>query len=221
MARKGRAILLVYTDLIDPKYDEEFNAWYDTQHLPDLLALPGFLDAARYVAVKGGPRYLAAYEIESVDAVLTPEYKDRPLPPWDRRMSPRVVGKNFTRIVGEQIYPDAPEHVDRGMAPVLQIGRMSVPDDVDAEWNAWYNGEYIPGYRKVTGVIYARRFRVVEGEVRYTTVYEFEHEKVPESAEWQHQRARSSPKTPRMSDAMAMAAGSPGVYKRLDPQGAA
>jgi hypothetical protein len=25
---------------------------------------------------------------------------------------------------------------------VLQIGRMSVPAEVDAEWNAWYSGEW-------------------------------------------------------------------------------
>ncbi len=30
MAKKGRAIFLVYTDLVDPKDDEEFNAWYNT-----------------------------------------------------------------------------------------------------------------------------------------------------------------------------------------------
>jgi len=217
MAKKGPAIFLVYTDLVDPKDDEEFNAWYNTQHLPDLLALPGFLDAARYVATKGGPRYLAVYEIESVDALQRPELKDRSIGPWERRMSPRVVGKNLTRIVGQQIYPDVPEQTDRGMAPCLQIGRMSVSDSVDAEWNAWYNGEYIPGYRKVPGVIYARRFRVFEGEVGYTTVYELEHEQVPESAEWQYQRASSSPNTPRMSEAMTMAAGSPGVYRCIYP----
>ena len=217
MAKKGRSIFLVYTDLVDSKYDEEFNAWYDTQHLPQLLERPGFLDAARYVAVKGGPQYLAAYELETVDAVRTPQFLNRPIPPWDRRMSPRVIGRNFTRIVGEQIFPEAVEQADRGMAPVLQIGRMSVPDDIDAEWNAWYNGEYIPGYRKVPGVIYARRFRVVEGEVRYTTVYEFQDEQVPDSAAWNHQREHSSPKSGRMREVMTMAAGSPGVYRRIHP----
>jgi hypothetical protein len=54
MANKGRAIYLVYTDLVDDKYDEPFNAWYDTRHLPQLKTIPGILDAARYVAVKGG-----------------------------------------------------------------------------------------------------------------------------------------------------------------------
>src|SRR3954464_5021364 len=106
MAKKGGAILLVYTDLADEKYDEEFNAWYDTQHLPQLMELPGFLDAARYVAVKGGPKYLAAYELASAEAGKTPEFLNRPIPPWDRRMSPRVIGKNFTRVLGEQIFPD-------------------------------------------------------------------------------------------------------------------
>jgi hypothetical protein len=74
-----------------------------------------------------------------------------------------VIGKNLTRIVGEQIYPDGVEMPERGMAPVLQIGRISVPAEIDAEWNAWYSGEYVPGYRKVPGVIYARRYRVLEG----------------------------------------------------------
>jgi hypothetical protein len=217
MAKKGGAILLVYTDLIDEKYDEEFNAWYDTQHLPQLLGLPGVLDAARYVAVKGGPKYLAAYEVESVDTVLGPAWANRPIPPWDNRMSPRVIGKNFTRILGTQIFPDGVEHGDRGMAPALQIGRMSIPEGLDDEWNAWYNGEYIPGYRTVPGVIYARRYKVVDGNVRYTTVYEFESTEVPDTSEWNHQREHSSPKSGPMRDAMTMAAGSPGVYRKMTP----
>lgn len=217
MARKGQAIFLVYTDLSDPKYEEEFNAWYNTEHLPELLALPGVFDAARYVATKGGPKYLAAYELASVDAMQTPEFTNRPRTPWGQRVSPTAIGKNRTRIVGQQIFPGGLEKPDRGMAPALQIGRMSVPESVDAEWNAWYNGEYIPGYRKVQGVMYARRFRVVEGEARYTTVYEFEHDKVSESAEWNHQRENSSPNSGRMRGVMTMAAGSPGVYRRIYP----
>ncbi len=215
MAKKGRAIYLVYTDLIDDKYDEEFNAWYSTQHLPQLSAIPGILDAARYVALKGGPKYLAVYELESADVIHSDAFVNRPRNAWDQQMSPRVIGKNLTSILGEQIFPAGVENAERGMAPVLQIGRMSVPDDIDAEWNGWYNGEYIPGYRTVPGVIYARRYRVLEGEVRYTTVYEFESETVPESSAWNYQREHSSPKSATMRDVMTMATGSPGVYSRL------
>ena len=96
--------------------------------------------------------------------------RPRPLPTGlgrrGERVSPSVIGTNLTRIVGEQIYPDGIEMPERGMAPVLQIGRMSVPAEVEAEWNAWYNNEYIPGYRKVPGVIYARLLSGARGHQR-------------------------------------------------------
>jgi hypothetical protein len=63
--------------------------------------------------------------------------------------------------------------------------------------------------------VYARRYRVLEGEVRYTTVYEFESEAVPESDAWNYQREHSSPGSGAMRDAMTMATGSPGVYRRI------
>jgi hypothetical protein len=192
MAKKARGIFLVYTD-IDPIHDDEFNAWYNTEHLPELLSLPGFLDAARYVAYKGVPRYLAVYELESAEALKTAEFQK-----W--RANP------------------SPWSPDRGMAPALQIGRMSVPESADQEWNEWYNGEYIPGYRMVPGVIYARRYRIVDGESRYTTMYEFENEKVSETTEWNKQREGSSPRSGRMRDVMTHLAGSPGVYRRIYPQ---
>jgi len=215
MANKGNGIFLVFTD-IDPKHEEEFDAWYNTEHLPDLLKLPGFLSAARYVAVKSGPRHLAAYELANADALKSPEfqrYRANPSP-WSRRMSPTVIGKNFTRVLGTQIFPAALEMADRAWAPALQIGRMSVPDQIDREWNEWYSGEYVPGYRKVPGVIYARRYRVSDGESRYATVYEFEHEKVSETPEWHRQREGSSPRSGRMRDAMTHAPGSPGGYRK-------
>ncbi len=218
MAKKGNGIFLVYTE-IDPKFEEEFNAWYNTEHLPELLSLPGFLDAARYVAYKGGPKYLAVYELANADALKSAEFqKWRANPsPWSRRISPSVIGKNLTRVIGQQIFPTSLEMPDRGMALALQIGRMSVPDSADKDWNEWYNGEYIPGYRQVPGVIYARRFRAVEGESRYATVYEFAQEKVSETTEWNKQREGSSPRSGRMREVMTHGQGSPGVYRRIYP----
>lgn len=218
MAKKGEGLFLVYTDLIDPKHEKEFNAWYNTEHLPELLTLPGFLDAARYVATRGGPKYLAAYELTSPEALQSPEFSKRKRTPWETRMSPRVTGKNVTRIVGRQIFPSMIENADRGMAPAFQIGRMSVAESADAEWNEWYNTEYIPGYLKVPGVIDARRYRAIDDERSFATVYELVNDKVSESADWSHQREHSSPRSGRMRALMTMAAGSPGVYRRIFPQ---
>lgn len=59
---------------IDPALDEAFNAWYDTVHIPDILACPGWLSATRHRCLEGGPRYAAIYEITGPEAYDTPEF---------------------------------------------------------------------------------------------------------------------------------------------------
>ena len=70
--RKGSVISVVFAD-VDPEMDDEWNRWYNEEHIPDLLKMPGYLDAARYEAVRGSPRYLAIYEHEDFGVFSTPE----------------------------------------------------------------------------------------------------------------------------------------------------
>jgi len=57
MARKGQGILLVYTDLIEPKYEEEFNAWYNSEYIPGYRKVPGVIYARRFCVVEGEVHY--------------------------------------------------------------------------------------------------------------------------------------------------------------------
>ncbi len=46
--------------------EEEFNIWYETVHLAEVLTLPGFVSAQRFQLLSdpaGGTKYLAVYEI--------------------------------------------------------------------------------------------------------------------------------------------------------------
>jgi len=97
------------------------------------------------------------------------------------------------------------------MAPALQIGRMDVPSEIDRDFNTWYNTIYVPNYEKVPGVIRGRRYRAVVGTPTYLTLYEFDHAKVSESAEWAAQRD-IAPETHRIRPHMRHAPGSPGVW---------
>ena len=99
MAKKSKGIFLVYVD-IDAKHDKEFNDWYNTEHLPELLAVPGILSAARYKAVKSGPKYLAFYELENAGVMGTPGFTNRPRTSWGQRVSPSVIGSNNVVMIG-------------------------------------------------------------------------------------------------------------------------
>ncbi len=69
-----RWLLTVESNCADPSKEKEFNKWYDTVHLPDLLETPGFVRAMRYENTnpsEGQGKFLAMYEIESDDMAQT------------------------------------------------------------------------------------------------------------------------------------------------------
>lgn len=47
-------VLLVLNDVVEG-FEEEFNRWYQQQHVPERLGVPGFNTARRYRAVERGP----------------------------------------------------------------------------------------------------------------------------------------------------------------------
>lgn len=63
---------VVMTNAVEGQ-DEEFNAWYDEVHIPDVLQVPGFVAAQRFrlaamnPAQNFGHRYLSLYEVETDD----------------------------------------------------------------------------------------------------------------------------------------------------------
>jgi hypothetical protein len=59
--------------------EEEFNPWYDTEHLAERLAITGFRSAQRWVASCAPPegKCLATYELESLEILKSPEYLPR------------------------------------------------------------------------------------------------------------------------------------------------
>jgi antibiotic biosynthesis monooxygenase (ABM) superfamily enzyme len=212
--KKGTALLIVSADIPADK-EADFNAWYNEEHLPELLGFPGFLNAARYEAVKSGPKHLACYELESAAALESDAFKNRSKTDWGKRVSPSNIGSNYIQNVYEMIRPAAPtpEIAQADMAPVLQIGRMAIPPEHEDEWNQWYNNIYTTNYEKVPGCIRARRWKAVRGEPQYAVVYELEHEKVSESAEWLKQRD-IDPSNEGMRSLMQHAPGSPGIWKK-------
>ena len=69
----ARGKLIVLNEPASPEVEEEYNAWYDGDHLPQILAnVPTITGAKRYriapgqhSAIPGAPRYLSIYDIEA------------------------------------------------------------------------------------------------------------------------------------------------------------
>jgi hypothetical protein len=101
MAQKG---FLLVTMQPPPALEEEFNAWYDTEHIPERCAVPGFVTGLRFVCIDGHPRYLAMYDLESHDVLSSPGYLKvgyDNATPWTKRVTSRV---KVWRSSGHQVY---------------------------------------------------------------------------------------------------------------------
>jgi len=170
-----------------PAMEEEFNAWYDTEHLPERLAITGFRSARRWVApdaIPGSGKYLATYELDSPQALDTPEYLAHVgdhFTPWSKRCLSRCV--LFRRWACSQIQPGEASPDPAARALFLACG--DVPAEHEAEFNNWYDKEHLPLLRAVPGVLGARRFFDPKGAPRYVALYELADAAVSESAQWQ------------------------------------
>lgn len=76
----GDYLYLVQMDVPNDKEDA-FNRIYDTQHVPNLLNLPGLSACTRYklesTDQEGMAQYLALYEMDSPDLPETAEWKEQ------------------------------------------------------------------------------------------------------------------------------------------------
>jgi hypothetical protein len=150
MSRRG--LLLTMTE--PPAcMEEEFNAWYDTEHLPERLSIPGFLSARRWVAgcKPGEGKYLATYELESPAVLLSPRYLsffEKPTP-WTQRCLGKTVV--FRRWACEQTDPgNAEPHAQASaVVAVFEEQASSIP-----------------------AALQVRRFLASAGEPRHVAIYE-------------------------------------------------
>jgi hypothetical protein len=74
MPLAGKGMLLTSMD-IDAAHEAEFNRWYDREHLEERVAIDGFLEARRYVAQDGNPKYLSLYSTETFEVLDSPAYR--------------------------------------------------------------------------------------------------------------------------------------------------
>jgi hypothetical protein len=74
MPLAGKGMLLTSMD-IDASDEAEFNRWYDREHLLERVVIEGFLEARRYVAHQGSPKYLCLYSTATFDVLGSPAYR--------------------------------------------------------------------------------------------------------------------------------------------------
>jgi hypothetical protein len=191
---RAEGLITVWLDVAE-EHDEEFNDWYNLEHLRQCVDLPGFVRARRYKVDDAPLRYLAWYETEDEKVESGPDFQgivDKPTP-WSRRV--RKLYQDKRERMNFKLMRDVGDAASTN-APWLYIVHTDIPDDVVEEYNAWYDSEHLPRLVTVPGVVRARRYAATAGNPRYLTAYELTDPDAFESPEGL--QARKTPWTAKM-----------------------
>jgi hypothetical protein len=175
--------------------EDEFNDWYDTEHIPDRQRVPGFLTLHRWVGTDDARIALALYDLQSLAILQSPQYEAigyRNPSPWTRRIMPKC--RRVLRFTGEQIVPG------NVLAPCQAGGLLcmgfNLETGYETEYADWMDREHLPNLARVPGVLSARRFIAAESSHRFMAVYHLAAPEVCDSPAWRD--ARETPSTHKM-----------------------
>ena len=90
LAPAGAGALLLNAMNVAPEAEDDFNKWYDEEHIPALAAVTGTLCARRFRATQGALTYVALYHLVSPEVVTSAEWKKAVDTPWTKRVRPHM-----------------------------------------------------------------------------------------------------------------------------------
>jgi len=166
-------------------HEDEFHDWYDHEHVPERLRVPGFINAERWIDQENPKIHVATYDLESAGVLASAAYQavgGANQSVWTKRVS--GLCRRIMRFEGEQLLPG-----DLTAAPgagALLVASMNIEPAAEAEFTAWYDTEHLPQLGAVRGVLSARRFRATDqgSERRFLALYHLRDAGVSTSEAW-------------------------------------
>ncbi len=193
----AKGLLIAAFDFSNAHADE-FHDWYDLEHVPERQAIPGFGACERWISVDDPNVAIATYDLDTVEVMHSEAYRaiayDN-LSVWSKRVT--AMCDRLLRFEGTQIAPgNAPAPAGAGG---LLLNTMNIAEEVEEDFNAWYDQEHLPALAAVPGTLAARRYRTgedAEGTHRYVAIYHLTSPDVTYGEAWK--TAANTPWTERM-----------------------
>lgn len=99
MPISGKGLLITAMN-IDPAHEPDFNLWYDREHIAERVAIDGFIEARRYQAIDGTPKYFATYTTAEFEDLSSPAYETALANQTDWSKTNLSRALNMIRVVG-------------------------------------------------------------------------------------------------------------------------
>ena len=147
-----QAALLLLFDIAGDDIAEH-DDWHTREHLPERLAIPGFLRGSRWIAAAGAPRYFVMYEVRELATLASSAYLARlnSPTPWTARMMKSYIGMRRTLC-------SVAANFGAGLGNTALLVRFSAEPARRQALHDWLTKDVLPGVIAQPGIASARVF---------------------------------------------------------------
>lgn len=125
----------------------EHDDWHTHEHMPERLAIPGFLRGTRWVAQQGSPRYCVLYEVSELAVLDSAAYRERldhPTP-WTAAMM-----RNYRRM--RRTLCEIAARSGRGMGASALVAQVAAAPGREHILDSWLSGDVVPRLSRRPGL---------------------------------------------------------------------
>jgi hypothetical protein len=149
----GSAAVAIWCDVgFDIK--DEFDDWHAHEHLPERLAIPGFLRGSRWVSSDGRNGYFMLYEAQSESTVTAGPYLERlnDPTPWSRKMMSHHLNmmRSLCRVQAR---------FGAGLGHALLTARFAPQAGQEEALERWLTADLLPSLPSRKGLVAAQLLR--------------------------------------------------------------
>ena len=133
---------------IDAEAEDDYNAWYEREHMFERVSVPGIRRARHYQTVSGAPRFFTYFEMDAPSVITSGVYLEQTnnSSPWTQRILPhfRDVNRTASRVV---------RRLGRGFGAAAMTIRFALVDGADPALARALSDEFLPDIFERPGII--------------------------------------------------------------------
>ena len=133
---------------IDAEAEDDYNAWYEREHMFERVLVPGIRRARHYQTVSGAPKFFTYFEMDTPAVISSGVYLEQTnnSSPWTQRILPhfRDVNRTASQVV---------RRLGRGFGAAAMTIRFALVEGADPELAAVLGDDFLPRVVQRPGII--------------------------------------------------------------------
>ncbi|KAJ7281566.1 hypothetical protein C8J57DRAFT_1298036 [Mycena rebaudengoi] len=206
-------LLFIYLEVGPDVKEADLNDWYDNEHAPLRLTVPGISSCTRYKAVDSNtPKWLTLYDLDTPNVANSEAYNALRAQGSDNEKAilSRIGGLSRQSFEHMKTYMHPETTADSLPGKYILVVHFEMPPEHEEDFNSWYREEHMDLLAKVPGWKRGRRYQLLDSNQKgaamvdkpvskFLAIHDMDNNQFMDTPEFKH--ATSTPWRVRVTNA--------------------